>query len=150
MTKEIERRFLVYPDRLPRLVRGQKIVQGYLSINPVVRVRIKGGRSYFAIKFRKGYINTEYEYKISLRDAKELINKCKLMVVKTRYNFKLNGKVWEIDVFEGQNIGLTVAEIELSSLKSKFQKPLWLAKEITKDDIYLNVNLAINPFNKWN
>ncbi len=149
MVKEIERRFLVYPVKLPKLFRGQKITQGYLSTDPVVRARVKVNRSYLTIKFRKNYINIEYEYKIPLIDAKKLINQCDLKIIKTRYYFRLNGLVWEIDFFEGANKGLIIAEIELSSRASKFQKPLWLSKEITKDDRYLNVNLAAKPYKQW-
>lgn len=149
MAKEIERRFLVHPDRLPRLVRGKKIIQGYLSTDPIVRVRIRGKKSYLAIKFGETAKRDEFEFKIPVKDGKDLFEKCKVKIEKTRYYFRLNGKIWEIDVFEGRNKGLIIAEIELSSLRSKFKKPLWLSSEVTDNPRYLNVNLALRPYGSW-
>jgi CYTH domain-containing protein len=149
MSKEIERRFLVHSERLPKLVRGKKVIQAYLSSDPVVRIRIKGNKAYFTIKKSKNdVIREEYEYRIPLKDAKKLIKGNK-KVEKTRYRFKLNGSFWEIDKFEAANKGLVVAEIELSKPDQKFQKPLWLSEEVTKDSRYLNVNLAEKPYLIW-
>lgn len=150
MNREIERRFLVHPERLPQLVRGKKIIQAYLSSDPVVRVRLKGNRAYLTIKKKWNYIiREEYEYQIPLKDAKKLIKDSICRVEKTRFNFKLNGDTWEIDKFEGKNMGLIIAEIELSKPYENFQKPLWLSREITKDYKYLNVNLANKPYLVW-
>ena len=56
---------------------------------------------------------------------------------------------WEIDVFAGHNLGLVVAEIELSSESEEFEKPSWLGEEVSNDSRYLNSNLIANPFTKW-
>ncbi len=150
MSKEIERRFLVHSDKLPKLSKGKKIVQGYLSSDPVVRIRIKETKAYLTIKKNLDSIaREEYEYRIPLRDGEKLIEELNNKVEKTRYNFKLNGSIWEIDIFEGGNKGLIVAEIELSKPDEKFQKPLWISKEVTKDYRYLNVSLAEKPYLVW-
>ena len=150
MNKEIERRFLVHPERLPRLVRGNKIIQVYLSNDPVVRVRLKGKRAYLTVKKEKDYITREeYEYQIPLKDAEKLIKGSSSRVEKTRFNFRLNGSNWEIDKFEGENRGLIIAEIELSKPEERFQKPLWLSRDVTKENKYLNVNLANKPYLAW-
>lgn len=149
MNLEIERRFLTHPEKLPRLIRGQKIVQGYLVVDPTVRVRIRGRKSFLTLKFGTTMKREEYEWTISKNDSEELLNKCQFKIEKTRFKFRLNGNLWEIDVFEGENKGLVITEIELRSEKQKIQKPLWLAREITDDTKYLNLNLAQNPYNNW-
>ncbi|MCH8821011.1 CYTH domain-containing protein [Patescibacteria group bacterium] len=149
MKKEIERKYLVFPDRLPRLKRGQKIVQAYLSTDPVVRARIKNKKGYLTIKFREGGLNIEYDISIPIADAKSMIYRCSNQIEKTRYNIKVNGNVWEIDVFEGANKGLIIAEIELKRLNEEFQRPLWISKEVTTDKKYWNVSLAYKPYNLW-
>ena len=58
-------------------------------------------------------------------------------------------KVWEVDEFLGNNNGLIVAEIELTSETEKFNLPQWIDKEVTNEVKYYNSNLAINPYKDW-
>lgn len=149
MRKEIERKYLIFVNRLPKLKRGQKIVQAYLSTDPVVRARIKNKKGYLTIKFREYGVNIEYDITISVSDAQGIIGRCGNKVEKTRYNIKVNGKIWEVDIFEEDNSGLIIAEIELKSLDEKFQRPLWISKEVTNDKKYWNVSLAYKPYRLW-
>ena len=55
----------------------------------------------------------------------------------------------EIDVFAGDNKGLTVAEIELNDKDEHFDKPAWLGEEVSADARYYNVNLVKHPFKDW-
>ena len=57
--------------------------------------------------------------------------------------------IWEIDVFEGDNLGLVVAEIELDDPDEPFNKPAWLGEEVTFDIRYYNTQLSQNPFKHW-
>ena len=92
MCKEIERRFLVHYERLPKLVKGKKIIQVYLSSNPVIRIRIKENKAYFTIKkHANNLVREEYEYKIPLKDAVKITKDLNNKVEKTRYRLKLNG-----------------------------------------------------------
>jgi CYTH domain-containing protein len=59
------------------------------------------------------------------------------------------GKVWEVDEFLDENEGLIVAEIELSSEDAEFEKPLWVAEEVTGIEKYYNSNLSSHPFKQW-
>ncbi|MDQ4147180.1 MAG: adenylate cyclase, partial [Pseudomonadota bacterium] len=59
------------------------------------------------------------------------------------------GRLWEIDVFEGANEGLTIAEVELDLAEQTFQKPAWLGDEISHDLRYYNNMLAIRPYKHW-
>ena len=56
---------------------------------------------------------------------------------------------WEIDVFEGDNEGLVIAEVELESEDEPFDVPEWIGAEVTDDPRYFNANLVANPFSRW-
>ena len=55
----------------------------------------------------------------------------------------------EIDVFEGDNEGLVIAEVELHSEDELFDRPEWLGEEVTYDARYTNSSLAKCPFQQW-
>ena len=57
--------------------------------------------------------------------------------------------VARIDVFEGRNAGLIVAEVELRHEKQSLQLPKWVGQEITSQARYSNANLALRPFCSW-
>ena len=56
---------------------------------------------------------------------------------------------WEIDVFKGDNEGLTLAEIELDWEEQKFDIPDFISQEVTQDRRYYNAELLTNPISKW-
>ncbi len=145
MGVEIERKYLV--KALPKVDGGERIVQGYLSFEPTVRVRLKNSSGRLTIKFRaEGLKRYEYEYEIPAADAKELLNRCQgTLIEKTRYRL---GRI-ELDVFEGDNAGLIVAEIELTSEDEKIDLPSWLGREVTGLKRYLNSELVKRPYKKW-
>jgi adenylate cyclase len=86
-----------------------------------------------------------------LQDAEEMLtNLCqKPLIDKKRYLIKHEGHLWEVDVFEGENKGLIVAEIELESEDEAFTLPKWVTKEVTEDKRYANSNLIEHPYLKW-
>jgi adenylate cyclase len=53
----------------------------------------------------------------------------KPLIEKRRYKIPVAGVTWEIDEFLGDNAGLIVAEVELTSEDEVFDKPVWLAKK---------------------
>jgi adenylate cyclase len=57
--------------------------------------------------------------------------------------------IWDLDVFEGANAGLVVAEIELDDEAESFQMPDWAGKEVSDDARYYNINLIENPYSNW-
>ena len=70
---------------------------------------------------------------------------------KTRYKIPAgNGLTWEIDEFHGVNEGLIVAEIEVPSEDTSFEKPDWLGEEVSSDPRYFNSNLVSHPYTTWN
>lgn len=153
MAKEIERKFLVDVDKWNKTGVAVKMQQGYLSVQDkkTVRVRIAGNHAYLTIKGNlNGITRDEFEYEIPVRDASQLMTMCiGNTVEKTRYVEEFEGKVWEVDVFEGANIGLVVAEIELESEIEVFVKPHWVLNEVSTDGRYFNFNLSQMPYSKW-
>ena len=152
MATEIERKFLVIPDKWPK-TEGILYRQGYLSRNPerVVRVRCLGKSAFLTIKGKvENYSRLEFEYEIPAADADILLGLCeKPIIEKTRYKLNHEGHLWEIDEFHGANSGLVLAEIELLDEKETFINPVWLGKEVTEDMRYYNSNLIANPYSKW-
>ena len=71
------------------------------------------------------------------------------LIEKTRYKIDLNGLVWEIDEFQGENQGLILAEVELKSEDQKIDLPSWIGEEVSSDPRYFNSNLTKNPYTKW-
>ena len=153
MAKEIERKFLVNRELFKPNDEGEYIAQGYISSTPerTARVRIKKHRGYLTIKGKNvGISRSEFEYEIPEKDAEELLKLCEpTIIVKRRYIVDVDGSRWEVDIFEGDNEGLIVAEIELESEESSFNKPDWLGKEVSMDTRYYNSNLSKCPYKSW-
>jgi adenylate cyclase len=155
MAYEIERKFLVR-DESWRTSAGRpvSIRQAYLTRNRSmsIRVRIKDERSAtLTVKSATAEIRRlEFEYEIPLADANALFDlRDGGIVAKLRHELTWHGSVWEIDVFQGENRGLVIAEIELQHEDKFFEKPSWLGQEITADPRYSNAGLAMTPFGKW-
>ena len=153
MSKEIERKFLVKKELFHPHDEGEYIAQGYLSSVPerTVRVRIKNHSGYLTVKGKHSGIScNEFEYDIPESDAKKLLELCEpSIIIKRRYIVNVNNSKWEVDVFEGDNAGLIVAEIELATENEIFGKPDWIGEEVSSDVRYYNSNLSKNPFKSW-
>lgn len=156
MAKEIEYKFLIKNDQWRNQISGSiAIRQAYIQTSrrlSTVRVRVAGSQAWVTFKNSStGITRDEYEYQIPVNDALEMLEKlCDTeLIVKTRYFVEHDGKHWVVDVFEGQNAGLILAEIELDSEDEKFSIPPWLGADITLDHRYSNFALAIRPFNEW-
>lgn len=146
MNQEIERKFLVTGDFMPYVVSKKEITQGYLNTDPhrTVRVRISGESAFITIKgITNGISRYEWEHPIELKDALELIKLCnKGLIRKTRYIVPTSEDLqFEIDVFHDNLDGLIIAEIELPTTDTTFDKPTWLGKEVTGNPKYYNSNL---------
>ena len=151
---EIEKKFLVDKNKLPPLTSGYSIKQGYIQTvdYTTVRVRIRNKEAFLTIKGKnKGASRLEFEYPIPLLDAKEMLTSlCQNAVVeKTRYLIEYEDHTWELDIFEGTNKGLIVAEIELKSEDETFTLPQWITTDVTDDVRYFNSNLLHAPYSSW-
>ncbi|MDR9825324.1 CYTH domain-containing protein [Vibrio sp. FNV 38] len=153
---EIERKFLVSSDEFKSQATKQlRIIQGYLCSVPerTVRVRVKGAQGFMTVKgisSESGASRFEWEREISLDEAQALLKICETGVIdKTRYLVECGAHTYEVDEFYGDNQGLVVAEIELNSEDEQFDKPSWLAKEVTGQRRYYNSVLMKQPFTTW-
>jgi adenylate cyclase len=154
MGEEIERKFLVKEQSWRERAKGTTFRQGFLSTEPerTVRVRAAGGRGTLTIKSKSvGARRAEYEYEIPHSDAEEMLDTlcARPLIEKVRYVLEHGQHTWEIDVFEGDNAGLIVAEIELGAEDEAFERPSWLGDEVTDDPRYFNSNLVSHPFKDW-
>lgn len=154
---EIERKFAVKSTNfLANAKESYKITQGYLNTdkNRTVRVRIKGNKGFITVKgisSADGLSRFEWEKEINIKDAEALLLLCEDFVIdKTRYIIPFDTVVFEVDVFEGANKGLVVAEVELESTEQQFEKPEWLGEELTGDERFYNAYLSNVPFTSWN
>jgi adenylate cyclase len=155
MPQEIERKFLVKEGYKQFAFTYTRITQGYLSsvAERIVRVRINGERGYITIKGvsnLSGMSRYEWEKEIPVDEARELLALCEPGIIdKTRYLVQVGKFTFEVDEFYGENEGLVVAEVELSSEEEMFDKPKWLGEEVTGDKRYYNSKLVKNPFTRW-
>ncbi|MBU0554268.1 CYTH domain-containing protein [Myxococcota bacterium] len=153
MAKEIERKFLVVGDAW-KSVEGTHYRQGYLSTvkERTVRVRTINDQGFLTIKgITQGVSRLEFEYEIPHAEATQLLDALceRPLVEKTRRKIKHGAHIWEVDAFHGVNEGLVVAEIELSHEDEAFDKPAWVAEEVSGDPRYFNSNLIARPYTTW-
>lgn len=144
--KEIERKFLVANDtwKNAKCIGQREMKQAYLlrGSDRSVRIRVTDNMALFTIKLGTGLTRSEFEYEIPVDEANEIIEEASLPCLhKTRYYIQNGNDTWELDAFHGALEGLFIAELELSSEEQYFDKPSWLAQEVTLDPAYLNSNL---------
>lgn len=155
MAAEIERKFLLAGDQWKAQVRRSRSVrQGYLANGETISVRVRiydDENAMLTLKSeRTGIRRSEFEYPIPKADAEQMLLLAQgIIVAKTRHEVPASGLVWEIDVFEGENEGLVLAEIELDFSEQGFSRPSWLGEEVTEDDRYFNSSLSKLPFRRW-
>ncbi len=146
---EIERKFTIrqlpenlqeYPCRL--------IEQGYLSTEPVVRVRRDGDKYYMTYKGGGMMAREEYNLPLTADAYEHLIRKSDGIVIrKRRYVIPIpderNLKI-ELDLFEGVYDGLIIAEVEFPDLETAqaYQPEDWFLEDVTNDPRYHNSFLS--------
>ncbi|GAB4297290.1 MAG: CYTH domain-containing protein [Thiohalomonadaceae bacterium] len=155
MATEIERKFLVKTDDWRATAdAGTAYRQGYLvgAKQASVRVRIEGDHARLNIKSATlGVTRQEYEYAIPLADAAAMLDTLceKPLIEKVRHHVQFGGRVWEVDVFAGDNAGLVVAEVELEAEDAPLQLPPWAGREVSHEPRYYNVCLVKHPYKDW-
>lgn len=155
MAIEIERKFLVRDDRWrAEASPGVRYRQGYLctDVDRVVRVRTVGDGGFLTVKGATvGIARLEFEYPIPRANADAMLDRlCPApLIEKTRYRVPFAGRVWEVDVFAGDNAGLILAEVELPSADAAVVLPPWAGAEVSDDPRYYNSNLARMPYGRW-
>jgi adenylate cyclase len=152
---EIERKFLVNHAKWAAVEKpaGKLFKQGYILSDDkrTVRIRVTNEAAYLTLKgSTTGISRNEYEYTIPIADGNEILNGLTVSSIqKVRYEINFEGRLWEVDVFSGENEGLIVAEIELEHEDEAFTKPDWVEGEVSDDHRYSNAALSVNPYKNW-
>ena len=154
MALEIERKFLVIGDAWKDHVTDQfQLKQGYLQSTPerTVRIRTAEKKAFLTIKGKTtGISRVEYEYAIPFKEGLELLKLSENEPIeKIRHIVVHHGITWEVDVFEGLNAGLILAEVELQTEHQEISLPEWVGKEVSQDARYYNAALSIQPYSQW-
>ncbi|WP_299234571.1 CYTH domain-containing protein [uncultured Bacteroides sp.] len=156
MSQEIERKFLVRDSSYKDMAfSSSRIIQGYICSDRgrTVRVRIRDEKGFITIKGAStdnGLSRYEWEHEIPVEEARELMKLCQPgMIDKTRYLVKSGKHTFEVDEFYGENEGLVVAEVELSSVDEEYEVPPFLGEEVTGQVKYYNSFLMKCPFKEW-
>ena len=155
MALEIERKFLLCDESWRGGVqRSVPIRQGYFCRTPLLRARIRifGDKGYVTFKSEPGTLKRyHFEYEIPKDEALEIITRFNIepIIAKTRHEVPYEGVLWVVDVFEGANTGLVVAEVELEHEAQNLIMPPWAGDEVTGDRRFGNSNLARYPFITW-
>lgn len=156
MNVEIERKFMVSNlDFIKESSSFKFIKQGYLSKDEqkTIRVRIADDKAFLTIKGKSsddGLQRFEWEKEIHLSEAEELFTLITdTLIIKKRYNVSYKEHLFEVDVFEGDNTGLIIAEVELKSIDECVNLPKWIGEEVTGELKYYNSKLIDFPFCKW-
>ncbi|WP_428634748.1 CYTH domain-containing protein [Sedimenticola sp.] len=155
MALEIERKFIVINDKWKSGVVSESVLkQAYIANQPnaTVRIRVANGLAHLNIKSATtGISRAEFEYPIPLADAEQMLQQIALQpfIDKTRYQVKWGNHTWDLDLFAGENRGLVMAEVELSSEDESFELPPWAGDEVSGDPRYYNSNLVKHPYSQW-
>ena len=139
--QEIERKYLTADESWRKAVsRSMRIAQGYLCSRKVTaRVRICDDKGIITFKSKSrdgGLSRFEWERAIPIGVAERLL---------ARYE----GHTFEVDEFKGENEGLIVAEVELSSCDEDVALPTWIGDEVTGIKCFYNSFLVKHPFKSW-
>lgn len=156
MPLEIERKFLVLNDSYKRESFGHShIQQGYICSDEgrTVRVRIRDERAYITIKgptLEGGLPCYEFEKEITFEEGKQLMRLCEPGIIdKIRWLVKSGKHTFEVDEFFGDNEGLVMAEVELSTVNESVVIPDFIGEEVTGDPRYFNSQLRTRPYKTW-
>ena len=148
-SREIERKFVV--RRLPSGLKSfvhHEIQQGYLAASPngtQTRLRRSGRKYLLAIKRGSGINRREWEIELTAKQFEMLWPATKgHRLRKTRYDVPFGRLIIEVDIYNGRNKGLIVAEVEFDSAAQSraFRPPDWLGRDVSDLSRYSNVKLA--------
>lgn len=143
---EIERKFLIdYKKAEYKEYPHKELEQGYLSVNPVVRVRREGDEYYLTYKGAGMMAREEYNLPLNEESYKHLLAKADGNIIsKTRYFIPLGNYTIELDEFHGVFAPLLMAEVEFPTIEeaNSFTPPDWFGEDVTNDPNYHNSNMS--------
>ncbi len=147
---EIERKFLI--RELPADLESyphERIEQGYLCTDPVVRVRRQGDRYLLTYKGRGLMAREETNLPLTEEAYAHLIQKADgRIIAKTRYRIPYLSYTIELDLFDEvrieSEVPLIMAEVEFPTLEEAgaFVAPTWFGDDVTEDVRYHNSRMS--------
>ncbi|MCD7807033.1 MAG: CYTH domain-containing protein [Lachnospiraceae bacterium] len=158
---EIERKFTI--KRLPDNLRAYPYVhieQGYLSTDPVVRIRKEDDHYYLTYKGQGMLAREEHNLPLTRESYEHMLPKCDGNIIsKKRYKIPLDHPVFcadcpappdnyslliELDVFDEPFAPLIMAEVEFGSKAAaeSFVPPDWFLEDVTYNSNYHNSNMS--------
>ncbi|MQN00800.1 MAG: adenylate cyclase [Lachnospiraceae bacterium] len=160
---EIERKFLIDKGRLPENYKtypSKSLKQGYVLHRPCLRIRKEQSgdsdpRYIMTYKDNGGLARQEINIEVPADAGEKLFTKCDGHIIeKTRYLIPAGVKdtssgrdlTIELDVFEGEFLGLVYAEVEFDSKDSarSYTPPEWFGKDVTEIRGFSNSDLSLN------
>ena len=152
--QEIERKYMVVGEYKHLAHSSIRLTQGYIaSGRRTVRVRISDQRAWLTIKGPShdgGLSRFEWEKEIEPNEALQLLTLAEgALIDKCRYLVEYEGHTFEVDEFYGENEGLIIAEVELSSADEEVILPSWIGREVTGEKRYYNSHLRAHPYSLW-
>ncbi len=168
MAKEIERQFVVndeHPEwkRIVDTLPKKRLIQTTIHRGDGNKLRVrliddlKNGKksALFAFKVQKKSRRTEpnvreeYEWEVPYRVAMYIMIG-HIEVRKLRHEYThTDGKIWEIDMYEGANTGIVIADLELATMHEKYEIPEWIGQETTKNKKITNNSFSLHPYMNW-
>lgn len=156
---EIEKKYLIKEVPFAYSKYPCKVLeQGYISTEPVIRIRKSDGQYILTVKSKGLLARQEFEIELEESSYRNLLQKVDGNIVsKRRYIIPLaetEGSTGdpaldgllkiELDLFEGVFQGLIYAEVEFPSeaAANDFKAPAWFYKDVTLDGTYHNSTLS--------
>lgn len=144
---EIERKYLIHtlPENLENYPH-RIIEQGYLSTEPVVRIRRDNDEYILTYKSKGLMVREEYNLPLTKDSYMHLREKIDgRLIIKKRYLIPLSNELTiELDIFGGDLAPLMLAEVEFPDETSanSFTPPKWVGKDVTFSGEYHNSRLS--------
>ena len=144
---EIERKYLIHtlPENLENYP-NRIIEQGYLSTEPVVRIRRDNDEYILTYKSKGLMVREEYNLRRTKDSYMHLREKIDgRLIIKKRYLIPLSNELTiELDIFGGDLAPLMLAEVEFPNETSanSFTPPKWFGEDVTFSGEYHNSRLS--------
>lgn len=144
---EIERKFLIkeMPSNLENYPH-RTLTQGYLCVDPVVRIRQDGDRYELTYKSKGFLAREEYNLPLTKEAFEHLAEKIDGRIIcKERYCIPYKDKYTiELDIFSGYHAPLVLAEVEFEAKEEavSFLPPDWFGEDVTACPDYHNSVLS--------
>jgi adenylate cyclase len=152
---EIERKFLVKGRDWPAPKSVHRIEQAYVSDDQRLSVRVRRWDDQYMLTLKSSVgPGARNEFELPITDpvqGAEMLRRLATRppILKNRLLVEDAGRTWEIDLFEGDNAGLIMAELEVERLDAPVDLPAWIGPEVTTDPRFTNNALSRNPFDRW-